>query len=159
MAAIDTIPRGRLVSGFIRGTGRETITHNSPSPYNWVRFQEAHDFIIKAWTTGGPFRWDSQHINYRYLNPWPRPNTHPHPPIWIPSVVSKNTAAWASRHRYPCILLSTDLEPTPNRRSSTTPNVHAKWATTPILSTLATSINAHVVEAPELAEAPAKKFS
>ena len=58
LATIDLISRGRLVSGWVRGTGRESIAHNSPPPYNWERFQEAHDFIVKAWTTPGPFRWE-----------------------------------------------------------------------------------------------------
>ena len=54
LAKIDMISRGRLVSGWVRGTGRESVAHNAQSPYNWERFQEAHDFIVKAWTTPGP---------------------------------------------------------------------------------------------------------
>ena len=47
LAMIDMISRGRLVSGWVRGTGRESVAHNSPPPYNWERFQEAHDFIVR----------------------------------------------------------------------------------------------------------------
>ncbi len=112
LAEIDVISGGRLITGWVRGTGRESVTHNSPSPYNWERYQEAHDFIIKAWTTPGPFRWEGEHYHYRYVNPWPRPYQSPHPPIWIPGVISKNTVAWAARHRYPYIMLATELEPT-----------------------------------------------
>ena len=53
LAMIDMISRGRLVPGFVRGTGRESIVHNSASPYNWERFQEAYDFIIKCWIAAG----------------------------------------------------------------------------------------------------------
>ena len=88
---VDVVSRGRLVSGFVRGTGRESVAHNSQSPYNWDRFREAHDFIVKAWTTGGPFRWEGEHFQYRYVNPWMRPYQRPHPPIWVPGVMSRST--------------------------------------------------------------------
>src|SRR5712692_5997290 len=50
LAEIDMISHGRLVSGWVRGTGRESIAHNAQPPFNWERFQAAHDFIITAWT-------------------------------------------------------------------------------------------------------------
>jgi alkanesulfonate monooxygenase SsuD/methylene tetrahydromethanopterin reductase-like flavin-dependent oxidoreductase (luciferase family) len=112
LAEIDMISRGRLVAGWVRGTGRESVAHNSQPPFNWERFQEAHDFIVKAWTTPGPFRWEGEHYNYRYVNPWARPYQEPHPPIWIPGVMSRNTVAWAAKHRYPFVMLATELEPT-----------------------------------------------
>src|SRR5438105_15811743 len=58
LAEIDMISAGRLVTGWVRGTGRESVAHNAQSPFNWARFQEAHDFVIKAWTDPGPFRWE-----------------------------------------------------------------------------------------------------
>ena len=112
LAEIDMISRGRLVTGWVRGTGRESVAHNAQSPFNWERFQEAHDFVVKAWTDPGPFRWEGEHYNYRYVNPWSRPYQQPHPPIWIPGVMSRNTVAWAAKHRYPYVMLATELEPT-----------------------------------------------
>ncbi len=112
LAEIDMISHGRLVTGWVRGTGRESVAHNSQSPFNWERFQEAHDFIIKAWTTPGPFRWEGEHYDFRYVNPWARPYQQPHPPIWIPGVMSRNTVAWAAKHRYPYVMLATEIEPT-----------------------------------------------
>ncbi len=112
LAEIDMISRGRLVTGWVRGTGRESVAHNAQAPFNWERFQEAHDFIIDAWTRPGPFRWEGEHYHYRYVNPWSRPYQEPHPQIWIPGVMSRNTVEWAARHRYPYIMLATDLEPT-----------------------------------------------
>jgi len=112
LATIDMISRGRLVTGWVRGTGRESVAHNAPPPFNWERFQEAHDFIIKAWTDDGPFRWEGEHYDYRYVNPWMKPYQSPHPQIMIPGVVSKNTVKWAAEHRYPYLMLSTRLEPT-----------------------------------------------
>lgn len=112
LAAIDMISRGRLVTGWVRGTGRESVAHNAQAPYNWERFQEAHDFIIDAWTRDGPFRWEGDHYQYRYVNPWSRPYQSPHPQIWIPGVMSRNTVAWSAQHRYPYLMLATELEPT-----------------------------------------------
>ena len=112
LAMIDMISNGRLVSGFVRGGGRESVAHNSPPHYNRERFEEAHDFIIKAWTDDGPFRWEGKHYQYRYVNPWARPLQKPHPQIWIPSSVSVETVKWTAEHRYPLVLLATKLEPT-----------------------------------------------
>ncbi len=112
LAMIDMISGGRLVSGFVRGGGRESVSHNSPPHYNRERFEEAHDFILKTWTTPGPFRWEGNHYHYRYVNPWCRPLQQPHPQIWIPSTVSVETVKWTARHRYPLVLLATKLEPT-----------------------------------------------
>ena len=112
LAIIDIISQGRLVSGWVRGGGRESVAHNSPPADNWERFQEAHEFVIKAWTTPGPFRWEGKHYQYRYVNPWARPYQKPHPPIWLPGIISPNSLKWAASNRYPYVMLATALEPT-----------------------------------------------
>jgi alkanesulfonate monooxygenase SsuD/methylene tetrahydromethanopterin reductase-like flavin-dependent oxidoreductase (luciferase family) len=112
LAIIDMISEGRLVTGWVRGTGRESVAHNSPSPYNWERFQEAHELILKAWTEPGPFRWEGEHFHYRYVNPWSKPYQQPHPLIMIPGAVSQRTVEWAAARRYPYVMLATRLEPT-----------------------------------------------
>jgi alkanesulfonate monooxygenase SsuD/methylene tetrahydromethanopterin reductase-like flavin-dependent oxidoreductase (luciferase family) len=112
LAMMDMISGGRLVTGWVRGGGRESVSHNSPPTYNRERFEEAHDFVVKAWTTPGPFRWEGKHYHYRYVNPWARPLQQPHPQMWIPSTVSVETVKWAARHHYPVMLLATKLEPT-----------------------------------------------
>ena len=112
LAMIDVISKGRLVTGWVRGNGRESITHNVPTPYNWDRYQEAHDFIKAAWTKPGPFRWEGDFFQYRYVNPWPRPYQQPHPKMFIPGALSRNTVKWAAERGYPYIQLATDLEPT-----------------------------------------------
>jgi alkanesulfonate monooxygenase SsuD/methylene tetrahydromethanopterin reductase-like flavin-dependent oxidoreductase (luciferase family) len=112
LAVLDMISKGRMVTGWVRGTGRESVAHNMQSPYNFERFQEAHDFVVKTWTTDGPFRWEGEHYHYRYVNPWMRPYQKPHPQIWIPGVFSRNTVQWTAEHRYPYVMLATALEPT-----------------------------------------------
>jgi alkanesulfonate monooxygenase SsuD/methylene tetrahydromethanopterin reductase-like flavin-dependent oxidoreductase (luciferase family) len=112
LAMIDMISKGRLVSGWVRGTGRESVAHNSPPPYNWERFQEAHDFIVKTWTTPGPFRWEGKHYQYRYVNPWAVPIQKPHPQIWLPGVISRDSIEWAAKLAIPYVMLATRLDPT-----------------------------------------------
>ena len=157
LAMIDMISYGRLVSGFVRGGGRESVSHNAPPHFNRERFEEAHDFIIKAWTTPGPFRWEGKHYHYRYVNPWARPLQQPHPPIWIPSTVSVETVKWTARHRYPLVLLATKLGPTKEAfqlyhdtaaeegYESGTQNVAYLW-------------KVHVDETEELAEAAGRQY-
>ncbi|WP_089718143.1 LLM class flavin-dependent oxidoreductase [Candidatus Entotheonella palauensis] len=112
LAMIDVISGGRLVSGWVRGTGWESVAHNAPPHDNWERFQEAHDFIVKAWSEPSPFRWEGKHFHYRHVNPWVRPYQKPHPQIWLPGVVSRDSLMWAAEQRIPYIMLATELGPT-----------------------------------------------
>ena len=112
LAEIDMISRGRLVSGFVRGTGIESWATNTNPVYNRERFEEAHDLIIKTWTTPGPWRWEGKHYQFRVVNPFERPLQQPHPPIWIPGIGSPETLIWCARHHYPYIYLETDPQVT-----------------------------------------------
>jgi len=112
LAMIDMISGGRLVPGWGRGAGSEQIANNISPAYNRERFNEAHDFIIKAWTTPGPWRYEGKHYHYRFVNPWQLPIQKPHPPIWIPGLISPETVVWCAEHRYPYVALCTNLEPT-----------------------------------------------
>ena len=109
IAMIDILSGGRVICGFVRGLGQESIATNTNPLHNRERFDEAHDLIIKAWTTPGPFRWEGKHYQFRVVNPWALPLQKPHPPIWIPGVASPETVTWAARHRYPYIALAPPL--------------------------------------------------
>ena len=84
----------------------------STRPSTASDFEEAHDLIVKAWTRPGPFRWEGTHYQHRVVNPWAVPLQKPHPRIWIPGVVSKETIVWAAEHRYPYIALNTPVDRT-----------------------------------------------
>ncbi len=110
LAMIDMISKGRLVSGFVRGGGVESLATNTNPAYNRERFEEAHDIVIKTWTVPGPWRWEGRHYQLRVVNPWVLPLQKPHPRVWIPGVASKETILWAAQHRYPYIALNTSIE-------------------------------------------------
>jgi len=100
IAMVDLISGGRVLSGFVRGIGIETWWSNVNPVHNRERFEEAHDLILKSWTTTGPFRWEGRHYHFRHINPWVRPLQRPHPPIWVPGTASPETALWAGRRGY-----------------------------------------------------------
>src|SRR5712692_1906945 len=112
LAMIDMISGGRLVPGWVRGAGSEQLANNANPAYNREYFDEAHDLMIAAWTRPGPFRWEGKHFHYRFVNPWVLPLQKPHPPIWIPGLISPETVKWCAAHKYPYVALATMLKPT-----------------------------------------------
>ena len=112
LSMIDMISKGRLVSGFVRGGGQEQLATGVNPAFNRERFEEAHDLIVKAWTVPGPFRFEGTHYQHRVVNPWAVPLQKPHPRIWIPGVISKETIIWAAQHGYPYIALNTPVDRT-----------------------------------------------
>jgi alkanesulfonate monooxygenase SsuD/methylene tetrahydromethanopterin reductase-like flavin-dependent oxidoreductase (luciferase family) len=112
LAMIDCISRGRLISGFVRGGGVEQLANNVNPAHNRERFEEAHDFILEAWTRPGPFRYEGTHFQYRVVNPWVLPLQKPHPPIMVPGTASPETVMWAAKRRYPYVVLGSSLEQT-----------------------------------------------
>jgi len=112
LATIDLISRGRLITGWVRGAGSEQFFNNANPAYNREMFNEAHDFIIDAWTKPGPWRYEGKHFHYRHVNPWALPYQKPHPKMWIPGVLSPETVIWCAEHGYPYIGLGTALSST-----------------------------------------------
>jgi alkanesulfonate monooxygenase SsuD/methylene tetrahydromethanopterin reductase-like flavin-dependent oxidoreductase (luciferase family) len=100
IAMLDHLTDGRIVSGFVRGIGWEYFAHSISPARSRDRFTEAHDLIIKAWTSDEMFQWISQNYEYRYVNLWPRPLQQPHPPIYIPGAGSTETMRFVAERRY-----------------------------------------------------------
>ncbi len=100
IAMLDVLSGGRIISGFVRGTGMEYFCYNINPTISRERMDEAHDLIIDAWTRPGPFAFEGEHYNYRYVNIWPRPIQQP-PPIWLPGTASMETIDFAAKHKYP----------------------------------------------------------
>ena len=57
---LDVISGGRLVAGQVVGAGNEYFSYNVNPTYARERFREAHELILKAWTTPGPFAWEGE---------------------------------------------------------------------------------------------------
>jgi alkanesulfonate monooxygenase SsuD/methylene tetrahydromethanopterin reductase-like flavin-dependent oxidoreductase (luciferase family) len=100
IAMLDHISGGRIVSGFVRGIGWEYFNHGVNPTHSRERFDEAHDLIIKAWTSTEPFEWWGKHYEARYVNVWPRTLQQPHPPIYIPGAGSTETMRFCAQRRY-----------------------------------------------------------
>src|SRR5437016_5638200 len=100
LAMLDVLSGGRLIAGMVIGGGPEYYSYNVNPTFARERFREALDLIVKAWTTPGPFCWNSKHYFLRYVNPWPRPMQQPHPPIWIPGAGSLETIEFVAQRRY-----------------------------------------------------------
>jgi alkanesulfonate monooxygenase SsuD/methylene tetrahydromethanopterin reductase-like flavin-dependent oxidoreductase (luciferase family) len=84
MALVDVLSRGRLEVGFVRGVPYEVAAVNSKPVMMSERLWEAHDLILKAWTThDGPFNWEGRFFQQRHVNIWPRPYQQPRPPVWV----------------------------------------------------------------------------
>src|SRR5436305_5778270 len=109
VAMLDVISGGRIISGFVRGTGMEYFSYNVNPTISRERMDEAHDLIIQAWTRPGPFAFEGEHYNYRYVNIWPRPIQQP-PPIWLPGTASMETIDFAARHKYPYMTVFMPME-------------------------------------------------
>jgi alkanesulfonate monooxygenase SsuD/methylene tetrahydromethanopterin reductase-like flavin-dependent oxidoreductase (luciferase family) len=111
-AMLDNLSRGRLICGFVRGIGAEYHSTGVNPYFSHARFHEAHDLIVQAWTKPGPFPFEGEHYNIRYVNLWPRPYQTPHPPIWIPSQGSTETVVWAAdpSRKYPFLVTFSAME-------------------------------------------------
>jgi hypothetical protein len=91
---------GRADSGFVRGIGWEYFGHSINPTRSRARFDEAHDLIIKAWTSPGLFSWYGANCEYRYVNIWPRGVQQPHPPIYLPGAGSTETMKFCAERKY-----------------------------------------------------------
>ena len=100
MAMIDVISRGRLECGFVRSVPYEAAPANMMPYRGFERLWEAHDMIVKAWTThDGPFNFEGRWFHGRQINIWPRPYQQPHPPIWI-TIGSGASAIPVAQHKH-----------------------------------------------------------
>jgi alkanesulfonate monooxygenase SsuD/methylene tetrahydromethanopterin reductase-like flavin-dependent oxidoreductase (luciferase family) len=100
IAMLDLISGGRIISGHVRGMGAEYHSSGVDPTTSKGRFWEAHDLILKAWTTDGPFAWQGEHYDIEHANIWPKPLQQPHPPIWLPGTGSTETIREVAKRRF-----------------------------------------------------------
>jgi alkanesulfonate monooxygenase SsuD/methylene tetrahydromethanopterin reductase-like flavin-dependent oxidoreductase (luciferase family) len=111
-AMLDNLSKGRIIQGFVRGIGSEYHASGVNPYFSHDRFHEAHDLIVRAWTEPGPFQFDGDFFNFKYVNVWPRCYQQPHPPIWIPSQGSTETVVWAAapERKYPFLVTFSSMD-------------------------------------------------
>jgi len=107
-AMLDCISGGRLVAGFPVGSSMDTnYCYGQIPSLTREKYQEAHDLIIKAWTTREPFAWNGRYNKLRHVNIWPRPiQDKPHPPVHIPGGGSIETFDFCIENTYSYSYLS-----------------------------------------------------
>jgi len=154
---LDMISQGRLIAGIVRGGGSEQLANDVNPVRNRARFNEAHDLLIKIWTTPGPFRWDGEEYQVRVVNPWSLPLQKPHPRIFVPGVASPETVLFAAQHGYPFVCLGTSVDDTIRIR-----NLYGEEAKTRGYTAgtehLGYVMRCHVADTEEKAIANAKEF-
>jgi len=101
MAMLDVISGGRLIAGFPVGTSMDINYCYGQNPATVrEKYREAHDLVIKAWTSPETFAWNGKYTKLRYVNIWPRPIQRPYPPVWIPGLGSIETWDFCADHGY-----------------------------------------------------------
>src|SRR5256712_12257345 len=80
VAMLDTMARGRLVVGLLRGTSNESLTYDLNPAESRERTDEGMELMLKAWTEPQPFGCHGRHFQYRTISIRPRPLQPPHPP-------------------------------------------------------------------------------
>jgi alkanesulfonate monooxygenase SsuD/methylene tetrahydromethanopterin reductase-like flavin-dependent oxidoreductase (luciferase family) len=100
-AILDCLSDGRLIAGFPLGTPMDANYCYGVTPLEQrERYREAHDLIMKAWTTREVFSFNGRYQQLSHVNIWPHPVQTPHPPVWIPGVGSLSTWDWVAEKDY-----------------------------------------------------------
>ena len=94
---IDVLSHGRLVSGFLRGTSKETHAYSVDNSKARGMWEESWELIVKAWTEDEPFEWHGEHYDYESISIIPRPIQQPHPPV-VAAANSAESIEWAANH-------------------------------------------------------------
>jgi alkanesulfonate monooxygenase SsuD/methylene tetrahydromethanopterin reductase-like flavin-dependent oxidoreductase (luciferase family) len=100
LSMLDCLSNGRLISGFARGIPREYVAYGVDLAESRARFEEAWEIIKRAWSEE-VFSYQGKFWSYKDVAIWPRPVQQPHPPVWVPVTVSKETIEWAARENVP----------------------------------------------------------
>ncbi len=106
-AMLDCISGGRIVAGMPLGSPMDVNYCYGITPIEQRdRYYEAHDLILKAWTSKTAFAWNGKYTQLPIVNLWPRPVQQPHPPVWVPGSGSISTWDFAAQHDHCYCFLS-----------------------------------------------------
>src|SRR5207237_9174978 len=103
----DCMSSDREMRGLTFVTSMDTnYCHGQIPSLTPEKYQEAHDQIIKPWTTRDPFAFNGRYNKLRHVNIWPRPIQQPHPPVHIPGGGSVETYDFCIDNTYSYSYLS-----------------------------------------------------
>ncbi|MCW2635633.1 MAG: class flavin-dependent oxidoreductase [Blastococcus sp.] len=159
LAMLDVLSGGRLEVAFPLGTGMEYYSNNSavnPATAR-ERFEEGLDVLLRAWTEDGPFSYDGDFYNYRFLNAWPRPMQQPHPKIWFAGAGSPQTMDLVMKYGagYSCVFIPKEQQ---DRAYALLRNKAEEQGAPPVSpDRLMFSVFCYVAETDELAEEEGKE--
>jgi alkanesulfonate monooxygenase SsuD/methylene tetrahydromethanopterin reductase-like flavin-dependent oxidoreductase (luciferase family) len=106
-AMLDVLSGGRLVAGMPVGTPMDgALCYGLPPLEQRERYAEAHELIIKAWTSDEMFAWNGKYFQLPCVNVWPRPIQQPHPPVWVPGTGSTSTWDFVAANDYGYMVLT-----------------------------------------------------
>lgn len=95
---LDHMSNGRFDVGFSKGVvPHELITYGVHPDEAQARFDEALEFMLKAWTLDERFSSLGHHNSYFDVEMTQLPLQRPYPPIWIPTATPANAEEWGKR--------------------------------------------------------------
>ncbi len=151
VAMLDTMSKGRIVAGMLRGTPNENVTYNMNPSESRARFEEALTLIREAWTQNQPFGWQGRYFSFRSIAVWPRPVQQPHPPIYM-SGSSPESAVFAALQRVNLALAVTTL-PLATEAAKRYRQEAARVGWVPLPSNILYRLGFHVADSDEQAAA------
>jgi alkanesulfonate monooxygenase SsuD/methylene tetrahydromethanopterin reductase-like flavin-dependent oxidoreductase (luciferase family) len=108
-AMLDVLSGGRFQWGIGRGiTGHEFHSFQIEAAETRTLFNETHDAVIEAWTTGR-MSFDGELVKVPSTVIAPGVVQRPHPPVWV-TAQSPASVDWAAVHDYPAMQIGESLE-------------------------------------------------
>jgi natural product biosynthesis luciferase-like monooxygenase protein len=100
LAMVDLMSNGRVEFGIGRGFVEFDYDRlHVPRDNSNERMREQLDVILKAWS-GERFSHEGRFYTYRDLEVWPKPEQHPHPPVWVSCSRTPSSFAWAGERGF-----------------------------------------------------------
>jgi len=110
-AMLDQLTNGRFMWGIGRGiVGGEFIPYGIDSTTTRERFNEIHDAVITAWTTGR-LEYHGRFYDFAGADLYPGVIQRPHPPVWV-AAQSPESVAWCARRDYVAMQVGEPMEQT-----------------------------------------------
>jgi alkanesulfonate monooxygenase SsuD/methylene tetrahydromethanopterin reductase-like flavin-dependent oxidoreductase (luciferase family) len=103
VALLDVLSGGRVNWGAGRGFDpTEFKAFGVPQEESYGRFREAVEIVLAAWTNDR-LTWSGNHWQFEAVEVLPKPQQHPHPPVWI-AASSLDSVCWAGAQGYGLML-------------------------------------------------------